>query len=220
MPVTDREAAEHLGVIRTLMERAALYRRALAPVALTAGALGLLAAAVGAQTGAGTPAAFATLWLATALLAGGTGLGIIRRQAVRDGEPLLSPPVRRIAHAVLPGFLLGALAGVVTAVAGGRDVLPGVSFQLAVLWLGAYGLAVHAAGAFMPRHVRWLAWAFLLLSLGGWLLWAFQALLPPGLVDRLCHRPGGPHGLMGLAFGGLHLAYGLALTATERRPAP
>lgn len=219
MAVTDREAAANLEVIRTLMERAALYRRALAPVALTAGALGLLAAAVGAQTSLGTPSAFATLWLATALLAVGAGLAIIRRQALREGEPLLSPPVRRIAHAVLPGFLLGALAGLVTAVVGGQALPSGVNFQLAVVWLGAYGLAVHAAGAFMPRHVRWLAWGFLALALAGWLLWAFQALLPPVLTDRLCHRPGGPHGLMGLAFGGLHLAYGIALTATERRPA-
>jgi hypothetical protein len=39
----SREATRHLEAIRTLMERAALYRRALAPVTLLTGALGCLA---------------------------------------------------------------------------------------------------------------------------------------------------------------------------------
>ncbi len=40
-------AAEHLQVIRTLMERSAVYRRALAPVMTAAGVLGTLAAGGG-----------------------------------------------------------------------------------------------------------------------------------------------------------------------------
>ena len=40
-------AAEHLQVIRTLMERSAVYRRALAPVMIFAGALGMVAGFVG-----------------------------------------------------------------------------------------------------------------------------------------------------------------------------
>jgi len=43
----SNQAAEHLQVIRTLMERAALYRRTLAPIMLCAGTLGLLAGAGG-----------------------------------------------------------------------------------------------------------------------------------------------------------------------------
>ena len=38
-------AGEHLQVIRTLMERSAIYRRTLAPIMLLLGILGLLAAA-------------------------------------------------------------------------------------------------------------------------------------------------------------------------------
>ncbi len=41
------QAAEHLQTIRTLMERSAVYRRALAPVMLLVGALGCLTAAIG-----------------------------------------------------------------------------------------------------------------------------------------------------------------------------
>ena len=40
-------AAEHLQTIRTLMERSALYRRALAPIMTFAGAVGTAAAASG-----------------------------------------------------------------------------------------------------------------------------------------------------------------------------
>jgi len=40
-------AAEHLQVIRTLMERSALYRRALAPIMIFNGVVGLAAAGLG-----------------------------------------------------------------------------------------------------------------------------------------------------------------------------
>jgi hypothetical protein len=219
--VNDREAAANLEVIRTLMERSALYRRALAPVALAAGGLGVLAATLGWLRGIQAVNAFAGLWLATAVVAGVAGLGIIRGQAVRAGEPFLSPPTRRIAGALLPGYLLGALAGLAAILMGERVWLQAFNFQLVALWLAAYGLALHAAGAFMPRHVRWLAWAFVAASLSLWLLWSAIGLLPPNVIERLLYRPAGPHGIMGLTFGGLHLVYGLALLATERRrPAP
>lgn len=216
--MNDREAAANLEVIRTLMERSALYRRALGPVALAAGLLGLLAAAFGWLRGVQAVNAFAGLWMATAVVAGVAGLGIIRWQAVRAGEPFLSPPTRRIAGAVLPGYLLGASVGVAAILMGERVWLQAFNFQLVALWLAAYGLALHAAGAFMPRHVRWLAWTFVVAALALWLLWSAIGLLPQLLIDRLLYRPAGPHGIMGLTFGGLHVVYGLALLATERRP--
>ena len=40
-------ATDHLQVIRTLMERSALYRRALAPIMLTCGVIGIAAATAG-----------------------------------------------------------------------------------------------------------------------------------------------------------------------------
>ena len=47
--MNDDWAAEHLQTIRTLMERAALYRRALAPIATYAGAMGILGGIAGAK---------------------------------------------------------------------------------------------------------------------------------------------------------------------------
>ena len=40
-------AAEHLQVIRTLMERSAIYRRALTPIMLLLGSFGVLASIIG-----------------------------------------------------------------------------------------------------------------------------------------------------------------------------
>ena len=55
-------AAEHLEVIRTLMERSAVYRRALAPVMTLAGVLGT-AAAAGWLLHFETPLVFTGFWL-------------------------------------------------------------------------------------------------------------------------------------------------------------
>jgi len=57
-------AVEHLQVIRTLMERSALYRRALAPMMLLAGVVGTIASVAAAAWGGGV-AAFVGYWFVT-----------------------------------------------------------------------------------------------------------------------------------------------------------
>ncbi len=47
MDMETNWAAEQLQTIRTLMERSAVYRRALAPIMLFVGFVGVLAAAIG-----------------------------------------------------------------------------------------------------------------------------------------------------------------------------
>ena len=54
-------AAEQLQTIRTLMERSAVYRRALAPIMLFAGFAGVLAAAGGLVFHLNSPRAFGEL---------------------------------------------------------------------------------------------------------------------------------------------------------------
>jgi hypothetical protein len=78
---------------------------------------------------------------------------------------------------------------------------------LPLSWVILYGCAFHAAGFFMPRGMRLFGWAFII---GGCALFAL------GLPDR--GRPlDWAHGLMGLFFGALHLAYGVYLYFTEQR---
>ena len=62
-------AAEHLQVIRTLMERSALYRRTLGPIMVYVGAVGTAAALGGIALGIEALPAFGAWWLVAALVA-------------------------------------------------------------------------------------------------------------------------------------------------------
>ena len=205
-------ATEHLQVIRTLMERSAVYRRALAPTMTLTGVLGVGAAVTGWLARIDAPRAFATFWLAISVVAIVGSLLLVRRQALREGEPFWSPPTRRVIQALMPplgaGFILSVLAiwerGTVEQ--GGGSQAETVWF--AVGWIIFYGCALHAAGFFMPRGMKLFGWAFVL---GGCGLGAIV------MLDRDSSLRLYPHALMGLFFGVLHLAYGFYLYITEQR---
>jgi hypothetical protein len=204
-------AAEHLQVIRTLMERAALYRRALAPIMIFNGMVGLAAAALGWGLKIGSPRGFILFWAGVGVVAVAGSFLLVRRQAIKDSEPIWSPPTRRVTQAFMPplaaGLMIGAVAWVrVGSVPGNLSDLSGVIW-LPLIWVVLYGCAFHAAGFFMPRGMKIFGWAFVVGGCG---------LLAAGVPDWA--RPlDYAHGIMGLFFGGLHLAYGIYLRSTERR---
>jgi hypothetical protein len=204
-------AAEHLQVIRTLMERSALYRRALAPIMIYNGVVGLGAAALGWALQIGPPRAFILFWAGVSVVAVAGSFLLVRRQALKESEPFWSPPTRRVTQALLPPFTAGLLIAVVVFLDAGA-ASPGAHSASMMLWLlmswvVLYGCAFHAAGFFMPRGLRLFGWAFVI---GG--CWLFAAGFPVGAGSLLL-----AHGIMGLFFGGLHLAYGVYLYFTERR---
>src|ERR1043166_4633402 len=193
-------AAEHLQVIRTLMERSALYRRALAPIMIFNGVLGLAAAATGGILGVAAPRNFIVFWAGVALVAAVGSFLLVRRQALREAEPFWSPPTRRVTQALLPPLVAGLILAVVVWVNASSTEVPFGNISgmlwLPLSWVILYGCAFHAAGFFMPRGMRLFGWAFII---GGCALFAL------GLPDR--GRPlDWAHGLMGLFFGALHLA--------------
>ena len=205
-------AAEHLQVIRTLMERSAVYRRALAPIMIINGIVGLAAAAIGWKLEIGAPRAFVLFWTGVSMVAVAGSFLLVRRQALKETEAFWSPPTRRVTQALLPpltaGFII-SLAFVVTG-AGAADGSHGGPLALAWLplsWVVLYGCAFHAAGFFMPRGMKIFGWAFILGGCG-----LFAAGLPAGMPPADCAQA-----IMGLFFGGLHLAYGVYLYFTERR---
>ena len=211
-------AAEHLQVIRTLMERSALYRRALAPIMIYVGAVGLIAACVGWFLRIYKPAPFVLYWYGVGVVALAGAFLMVRRQAWEQAEPFWSPPTRRVAFAMLPaltaGFVVGVLVVLVSAVpalvpppTGGYPPSWYVLVCLPLLWVILYGCAIHAAGFFMPRGIRLFGWGILILGCAAFFVpgWSEEALLRKSYL------------LMGFFFGALHLAYGVYLYFTEQR---
>jgi len=199
-------AEENLQTIRTLMERSALYRRALAPIMLLAGVLGLAAAAVGITQHLDSARSFGLLWLTTAVVTIAGSFLIARQQALKVAEPFWSPPTRRVAQALaLPlfaGMVLGTLFSLVP---------PGgfVDFTMLLpfLWAFFYGSALASAGMFMPRGIKWLGWIFVVLA----------AIILGVLVLTNTNFELTGNWLMGFFFGVLHLVYGIYLYFTEKK---
>jgi len=202
-------AADHLQVIRTLMERSAVYRRALAPVMTYNGTLGVAAAALGCVLKISAPVSFVLFWAGIGVVALGGSYCLVRRQALKNSEPFWSPPTRRVTEAFLPPLVAGFIVAIAVFFhtrsapqppGGVMDLL-----WLPLAWVVLYGCALHAAGFFMPRGMKFFGWAFVL---GG------CALFGLGIPDW-APRPVCAHGIMGFFFGVLHLAYGLYLYFTE-----
>jgi hypothetical protein len=199
-------AEENLQTIRTLMERSAVYRRALAPIMICVGVLGVVAATVGILFHMNSPNNFGVLWLGTAAAAVFSAFLIARRQAIQDKESFWSPPTRRIAQALLPPLIAGMLLSLLYLLWGASDEF---LIQMPFLWALFYGCALHAAGFFTTRGVKLFGWVFIIGSFAGFYLLTV-------VLDKI-HLEFNPHYFMGFFFGVLHLAYGAYLYLTERK---
>jgi hypothetical protein len=201
MDMETNWAAEQLQTIRTLMERSAVYRRALAPIMVFAGTLGIAATVAGLLFHLDSMPAFGSLWLGTAAIVVAGAFLIARRQALKDHEPFWSPPTRRVTQALLPPLTAGMCLGFAFVFVGLANTV-----VLTFIWLLFYGCALHAAGFFMPRGVKLFGWVYIGLACGSLLFLATA--WPDGELNA--------HWLMGVFFGVLHLAYGAYLYLTEK----
>lgn len=195
----------HLRTIRMLMERATVYRRALGPLSLITGAFGIVGALLARAVAGVESANFIIFWALWAIVTLVGAFAVIRAQAIRDREPVWSPPTRRIFSTLFPHLIAGAFAAVVLGIQGAE--LAGLR-HLVALWMGLFGLALHSSGFFMRRGIRLFGAIFLgcagltaVISAMGW----FES---TWFAD--------PNTLMGVFFGGLHLVYGLYLLVTEQ----
>ena len=142
-------ASEHLQTIRTLMERTALYRRALAPLMLGTGLVGLAAAIAPQFIPIRENRAFAFYWMAVGVAALLLTLLLVRRQAWREQEQFWSPPTRRVTEALTPAFIGGLAVAVFLIVY--SHVFQSLAWVAASLWVILYGCAMNAAGFFTSR---------------------------------------------------------------------
>lgn len=198
--------------IRTLMERSAIYRRALAPIMICVGVLGILAATAGYCLKYNSLFEFEALWVSTALVAIATSFLIARRQAIKDCELFWSPPTRRVIQAIAPAFVGGVMVALFVATDAPRYQSQSSEWWVPILlWLLFYGCALHAAGFFTPKGIKSLGWFYVCcpaVLVGFIYLTArmFDSVFSPNF-----------HCLMGALFGGPHLAYGIYLYFTEKK---
>ena len=200
----DRDqAARSLEVIRTLMERSSLYRRALAPLMFLAGTAGVTGGVLSHFVSIdASSAAFVEYWMTFSAVTLSGSLLLARGQALRAREPFWSPPSKRVIQALIPPLVVGFSLG---AVATKTDAS---TWVLASLWMMLYGCALHSAGFFMTRGIKLFGW--MLISLGSLALTLFH--WKPELLKALTSSD-----LMGVGFGLTHVAYAVYLRATEAR---
>ena len=199
-------AVQNLQTIRTLMERSALYRRALAPIMLSAGFIGLGGGCGGYFLKPGTTLVFVGYWVAICAVVMFVTFFIARSQAIKESEPLLTPPTRRIAWALAAPFFGGA-AMTLPVLLNQRVSDTGPVLGIISIWLMFYGCGLCSAGFFVLRGVKLLGSMFVLC---GAFLVVSESLWPHLFSDAAV-----PHLIMGLTFGGLHLASGIYLYFTE-----
>jgi hypothetical protein len=202
-------AEENLQTIRTLMERSAVYRRALAPIMIFVGIVGVTGGIMGWWIQIHSPGGFVLFWVGVAMVALAGAFFLVRRQALKNSEPFWSPPTKRVTQALLPPFIISAF---LTAIFADGLGYAESGLILISIWCLTFGCALHSAGFFMPRGMKIFGWLFILV---GCLL--IIGLATPSLEFRLVYCFRWPHLLMGGIFGGLHFAYGIYLYFTEKK---
>jgi hypothetical protein len=211
-------AEEHLRVIRTLMERATIYRAISAPTALIGGVLALaLSATVWVREhhwAENAPAVmrhisargFASLWLGALAIVIGVNTFFVWRQAQRDRRPFISPSLKVALRSILPCLVFPAAVTV-------WFFYDGYEFDnellLVRIWIAFYGVSLIATQHFAPRSLVFLGWAFLLTG---------AAMTVAARQLEYYATPLIPNLAMGLSFGLYHLVYAVCVWNSPVRP--
>ncbi len=216
-PSSPRGAAlEHLRIIRTLMERAHIYRAVSAPAALIGGVLAVAIAIIGvklsmtAEGGRMTGESFGgrqflLAWLGVLVAGGVANLLLLTRESGHKGQPAITEGLRMALRAIVPPMLTGGVLGVCL-----------IWFQnnvelAALVWILCYGLALQATVSFAPRGIIRLARAFLIAGQMLTLAWFWNG------GFRIFERPEAVASvLMGATFGLFHVVYGVAVFVSRR----
>ena len=167
---TRTEAEEHLRVIRSLMEKATIYRAISAPTALVGGVLSVAAAAAlcfafprstnGDELSRQAPW-FVGIWFAVLVLTLTANTYFLWRGAQKRNAPFFSSGMRLALRATRPGLLCGLYFTVMFGVSDSFGPAGYYMFYLPPLWMIFYALGLLATFHFAPRSIAHLGWAFL-----------------------------------------------------------
>lgn len=211
---TTEAALENLRIIRSLMEKAHIYRAVSAPAALTGGLLALAASAWPVQHALATQGGsvmceicFLQMWLAILAVASTLNVVLLAKEAKRRGQPFVSEGMRMALRGFAPPMLVGGVIGI------GLIAFLHQLVMAALIWGVCYGLALLSTASFSPRSLVRLGWAFVITGLLLFLAWAANSDV------RMLASDEAPASLvMGLTFGVLHVVYALAVFFS-RKPA-
>ena len=167
---TRSDAEEHLRIIRSLMEKATIYRAISAEAAAVGGVLAVVASFgfgnwwrtsvfdMGRTIQGIVSIPFIFLWLAVLVVTASANFFFLWSNARKRGDAFISSGMRMALVALLPSYTVAALLtwlfinGPVPAL-----VVP--------VWIVCHGLALLATAHFAPRSLVILGWSFLLAGL-------------------------------------------------------
>lgn len=178
-------AMDNLAFIRNTMEAAGSFTAVSGWGMVAIGVLAILVAIVASLQKTATGAL--NIWLASAVLSPTIMMWAMVRKARSAKMPLLSGPGRKFVLSFSPPMVVGALLTLVLYRAGLVEVIPGV-------WLLLYGTAVVAGGAFSVRIVPVMGLCFMAAGV--------VSLFSPMSLSLI---------LLGIAFGGLHIVFGIPI---------
>jgi hypothetical protein len=202
--IDSEPARRQLGALRSLLERAPVYRAVSGPTALVGGLLSLggFATAYYAKHHRHQPLSvgeFRIVWLTIFALTVLANLIFLWRGAFRRPGPFLSPARRFAWRSLAPAFFAGAVL----------TFLLHHPIQLGLAWISFYGLALLGTQAFAPRPILVLGGLFLATGCGLLGTWR-HFFIPPGGGDPSALVVSG---LLAATFGGFHLAYAAGIWA-------
>lgn len=211
---TTEAALENLRIIRSLMEKAHIYRAVSAPAALTGGVLALVASVWPVQHALANHGSavmcepcFLQMWLGILAVASILNVVLLAKEASRRHQPFVSEGMRMALRAFAPPMLVGGVVGI------GLIVFLHNLTLAALIWSTCYGLALLSTASFSPRSLVRLGWAFVTVGLLLFLAWAANSDV------RLLSSDEAPASVvMGSTFGLLHVIYALAVFFS-RKPA-
>jgi hypothetical protein len=203
---TREEAAEQLRVIRSMMERATIFRALSGETALIGGAISLGVAWVSEKSN--TPWEWAWIWLGGLAVVLGFYVFQLHRMKALHQRPFWSSGLRMALRGALPSLIVGGFLGMIFVRTGNKEAA-------ACMWILHYGLALLAIREFAPKSMVWLGWAFVIFGL---LCLATVANIVQ--LEREWFLRVNASRLMALAFGGFHLVYGGLIVTTGGREDP
>lgn len=204
-PELSQSAEENLRTIRSLMERATIYRAISAGPALLAGLLSLV---VGiwliTRAELVSNRVFVGIWLVVLVVVDGFNTWLLYREAKGRGGSFPSASTLQGIRTLAPPMLTCGLIGLIMCWVSG-DLVRGT-----LLWVLGYGLGLTATASFAPRSIRALGLAFVVAAVA-WFVWAE---LRPAKPDEIREAAR----VMAATFGGFHLVYAARTGWWKRSP--